>query len=264
MILESGEFSVSTQELQALASLDSRQYGFLKLSAPENLKKKALVLKAVKYIERMLIQAYNQKKAHDDEKQSKEKSSEEAGLSEGVKIKQEAENPLCDVGVTIDESLPAEIMSTDSAGTETKQSTTVVNEIKTEDDSVVMKDGTEVEDVTEAENRTSDDEKDINIDPKTYCKLGHFHLLLEDYEKALSAYQKYYALKPDYWRDTPFLYGLGLVYFHYNAFRWNAPHVSHFLFRTTTVRFNTSGSIILNRGSWIVRTLSTREGSVQI
>lgn len=24
---------------------------------------------------------------------------------------------------------------------------------------------------------------DINIDPKTYCKLGHFHLLLEDYPK---------------------------------------------------------------------------------
>uniref|UniRef100_A0A182VTR5 TPR_REGION domain-containing protein n=1 Tax=Anopheles minimus TaxID=112268 RepID=A0A182VTR5_9DIPT len=219
MILESGEFSVSTQELQALASLDSRQYGFLKLSAPENLKKKALVLKAVKYIERMLIQAYNQKKAHDEEEKSKEKPSEETGLSEGVRIKQEAENPLCDVGVTIDESLPAEIMSTESAG-ETKQSSTGVNEIKTEDDSVAIKDGTEVEDGTEAETRTSDDEKDINIDPKTYCKLGHFHLLLEDYEKALSAYQKYYSLKPDHWRDAPFLYGLGLVYFHYNAFRW--------------------------------------------
>uniref|UniRef100_A0A182RCB7 TPR_REGION domain-containing protein n=3 Tax=Anopheles funestus TaxID=62324 RepID=A0A182RCB7_ANOFN len=219
MILESGEFSVSTQELQALASLDSRQYGFLKLSAPENLKKKALVLKAVKYIERMLIQAYNQKKAHDDAEKSKEKSSDETGLSDGVKIKQEVENPLCDVGVTIDESLPAEIMSTESAG-ETKQTSTVVNEIKTEDDNVAIKDSTDGEDATEAENRSSDDEKDINIDPKTYCKLGHFHLLLEDYEKALSAYQKYYALKPDHWRDAPFLYGLGLVYFHYNAFRW--------------------------------------------
>lgn len=25
--------------------------------------------------------------------------------------------------------------------------------------------------------------RDICIDPKTYCKLGHFHLLLEDYAK---------------------------------------------------------------------------------
>lgn len=27
--------------------------------------------------------------------------------------------------------------------------------------------------------------KEINIDPKTYCKLGHFHLLLEDYAKGI-------------------------------------------------------------------------------
>lgn len=27
------------------------------------------------------------------------------------------------------------------------------------------------------------DENIINIDPRTYCKLGHFHLLLEDYPK---------------------------------------------------------------------------------
>ena len=25
--------------------------------------------------------------------------------------------------------------------------------------------------------------KDIKVDPKTYSKLGHFHLLLEDYSK---------------------------------------------------------------------------------
>lgn len=34
-----------------------------------------------------------------------------------------------------------------------------------------------------------DDSSDIiggvNIDAKTYCKLGHFHLLLEDYPKGL-------------------------------------------------------------------------------
>lgn len=30
-----------------------------------------------------------------------------------------------------------------------------------------------------------DADKEINVDPKTYCKLGHFHLLLEDYTKGL-------------------------------------------------------------------------------
>lgn len=72
----------------------SRQFGFLKLNAPENAAKKTLVVKAVKYLERMLIQAQEEK-----------------------------------------------------------------------------------EDVDSLEN------KEINIDPKTYCKLGHFNLLLEEYSK---------------------------------------------------------------------------------
>lgn len=29
----------------------------------------------------------------------------------------------------------------------------------------------------------SESRKEISIDPKTYCKLGHFYLLLEDYNK---------------------------------------------------------------------------------
>ncbi|KAM9803368.1 lysine-specific demethylase 6A isoform X3 [Syngnathus typhle] len=58
------------------------------------------------------------------------------------------------------------------------------------------------------------------VDPDIFCQLGHFHLLLEDYPKALSAYQRYFTLQPDYWKNAAFLYGLGLVYFHYNAFQW--------------------------------------------
>ncbi|XP_023289806.1 lysine-specific demethylase 6A isoform X2 [Orussus abietinus] len=77
-------------------------------------------------------------------------------------------------------------------------------------------------DSTEANSEGEDAREDegINIDPKTYCKLGHFHLLLEDYGKAMSAYRKFYALKGDYWKDASFLYGQGLVYFHFNAFQW--------------------------------------------
>lgn len=74
----------------------SRQFGFLKLNSSEQAKKKALVVKAVKYLERMLIQAQEEK---DD--------------SDGISS------------------------------------------------------------------------KEISIDPKTYCKLGHFHLLLEDYSKGM-------------------------------------------------------------------------------
>lgn len=39
------------------------------------------------------------------------------------------------------------------------------------------------------------DDKSIDIDPKTFCKLGHFHLLLEDYAKGehrqLNSYWKH-------------------------------------------------------------------------
>ncbi|KAM8857771.1 lysine-specific demethylase 6A [Synchiropus picturatus] len=58
------------------------------------------------------------------------------------------------------------------------------------------------------------------VEPDIFCQLGHFNLLLEDYPKALSAYQKYFSLQSDYWKNAPFLYGLGMVYFHYNAFHW--------------------------------------------
>ncbi|XP_055125620.1 histone demethylase UTY isoform X26 [Symphalangus syndactylus] len=58
------------------------------------------------------------------------------------------------------------------------------------------------------------------VDSDFFCQLGHFNLLLEDYSKALSAYQRYYSLQADYWKNASFLYGLGLVYFYYNAFHW--------------------------------------------
>ncbi|XP_013888943.1 lysine-specific demethylase 6A [Austrofundulus limnaeus] len=57
------------------------------------------------------------------------------------------------------------------------------------------------------------------VDPEVFCQLGHFNLLLEDYPKALSAYQRYFNLQPDYWKNAAFLYGLGMVYFRYNAFQ---------------------------------------------
>ena len=37
---------------------------------------------------------------------------------------------------------------------------------------------------------------------------------------AMSAYQSYITLQPEHWKNAAFLYGLGLVYFHFNAFQW--------------------------------------------
>ncbi|XP_011634228.1 histone demethylase UTY isoform X2 [Pogonomyrmex barbatus] len=139
------DINLTPQELQTLSELDSRQFGFLKLNSPEQAKKKALVVRAIKYLERMLVQAQAEKQRR-----------------------------------------------------------------KADSTKMYPDDSKENE----------DEDKGISIDPKTYCKLGHFHLLLEDYDKAMSAYQKFYSLKGDYWKDASFLYGLGLVYFHFNAFQW--------------------------------------------
>ncbi|XP_045481407.1 lysine-specific demethylase 6A isoform X2 [Harmonia axyridis] len=134
---ETDEITMTPSELHILSELDSRQYGFLLLNKPENEAKKALVIKAVKYLELMVIQAT---KEH---------------------VAQKENEPI------------------------------------------------------------NHQNKKISIDPKTWVKLGHFHLLLEEYRKALSAYQMFYKTQArNHWQDAPFLYGLGLVYFHYNAFQW--------------------------------------------
>lgn len=38
---------------------------------------------------------------------------------------------------------------------------------------------------------------------------------------AMSAYHKYYNdAETNHWKDANFLYGLGLVYFHFNSYQW--------------------------------------------
>lgn len=78
------------------------------------------------------------------------------------------------------------------------------------------------------DNNNNDDDPDnggTNIDPKVYAKLGHFHLLLKNYHQAMSAYQRYYQINYDNYHDLEALYGLGLVYFHFNAYRWSVNYI---------------------------------------
>ncbi|XP_066930632.1 histone demethylase UTY-like isoform X1 [Clytia hemisphaerica] len=60
-----------------------------------------------------------------------------------------------------------------------------------------------------------------SVEPSVFCKLGHYHILQEEYGNAMSAYQKYFGLSEEYFKDAPFLYGLGLVYFHFKAYQWS-------------------------------------------
>ncbi|CAB3368703.1 Hypothetical predicted protein [Cloeon dipterum] len=157
--------NLTPQELQVLSELDSRQFGFLKLNTPEQLKKKALLLKAVKCLEELVMASQRQK----------ERS-------------RKPEMPSSTSDSTPSSTVP------DTEPQEKPSSTCLTPQLL--------------------------DSKEISIDPKTFCKLGHFHLLLDNYAKAMSAYQKFHNLRIDHWKDTSFLYGLGLVYFHFNAFQW--------------------------------------------
>ena len=122
-------------DLQVLSDLDSKQFGFLILSDEANGKKKAVVLKAINYLERVIVRTRERARA---------------------KAQQE-------------------------------ENSRALNS---------------------------------DVDPKIYLKLGHLHLLLEDYSKALSAYQKFMRMtsKANKKVDATLLYGLGLVYYHFNAF----------------------------------------------
>uniref|UniRef100_A0A3B4BAS4 [histone H3]-trimethyl-L-lysine(27) demethylase n=1 Tax=Periophthalmus magnuspinnatus TaxID=409849 RepID=A0A3B4BAS4_9GOBI len=48
------------------------------------------------------------------------------------------------------------------------------------------------------------------VEPELFCQLGHFNLLLEDYPKGSTNHL--------FTHNAAFLYGLGMVYFHYNSF----------------------------------------------
>ncbi|ESO01127.1 hypothetical protein HELRODRAFT_82278 [Helobdella robusta] len=63
-----------------------------------------------------------------------------------------------------------------------------------------------------------------------YCKLGHLHLLLENYDEALSAYQRYYAICPESWKNASFLYGISMTYFHFQFHPWAIKGFQKFLY----------------------------------
>ncbi|XP_014102634.2 histone demethylase UTY isoform X1 [Bactrocera oleae] len=189
------EDNLTVEEMHFIADLDSRQFGFLKLTAPENAAIRIIVERAVKILQKVII------------------SRREEEQSEKLAIKSE----------DVPEESNPHVMKTEQGSDELFQenSTQVPVDLpspqKKEEESANQ---TSVE--TSTTNRDAGNDKNkISVDVLTYCKLGHLHLLLEEYDEALAAYQKYYQLCPKNWKNLPFLYGLGMVYFHFNAFRWS-------------------------------------------
>ena len=51
------QLTLSTIELQLLSEIDSQQFGFLKLNDDGNIRKRAVITKAIKYLERFIVRA---------------------------------------------------------------------------------------------------------------------------------------------------------------------------------------------------------------
>jgi len=124
---------------------------------------------AVKYLERMLIQAQTQKEREKSSKPTTKLSNingclEDSTINLEKEIKIEQEEDLI------------------NKDDRKKNDENAINDGKEQITDIEMKDVSSTDDKKQ-ENISVNNEKEINIDPRTYCKLGHFHLLLEDYPK---------------------------------------------------------------------------------
>lgn len=165
-----------------------------------------LSFQAVKYLEGMLIQSQQaQKKQKKLAAEMDDLKLNEAGCGDDNEQKKAKEPPT-------KSAAPKESTTDGEAGEEAKAAAAepqVKEEIIEDDeqekagatsaaesDKLSKSEGevaTEVEDGVavddngeegeEEEEEEDDDEDEIKINPRTYCKLGHFHLLLEDYAK---------------------------------------------------------------------------------
>ena len=200
----------------------SRQFGFLRLTQPENQSQNSLVQKAIKHLQRLLIQSQKQKERRLDNLTSSSGNGNDGDKNTDGPTASSTTSSVCSSATLTAKSSP--VKDGNTVGTTTGSSTTdggfiPINEedsklnvnIKDELDLGDLDDkflndftadgekiGTdiklEIEDIemddlnaqtssSDSVKLENDKENEIHIDPKSYCKLGHFHLLLEEYEK---------------------------------------------------------------------------------
>lgn len=119
---------------------------------------------AVKYLEGMLIQSQCQKK--------NDKITAEL---DDLKLDEDDKDKERPVGATGNQKENLDVIKPPDAPETAEDHDKSQNEEETEN-----RDEQSGEDDEEGD---GEDEEEISIDPRTYCKLGHFHLLLEDYAK---------------------------------------------------------------------------------
>ncbi|XP_055386560.1 uncharacterized protein LOC129615397 [Condylostylus longicornis] len=213
---DNDDLHLTTQELVLLSDLDSTYYGFLPILPNENAKIRFLLMKAVKNLEGLLIKARKQKLAQQTKqsqiiKNNENLSSNDLNLNLDSKVKEETMDIDIEPQEKVEKSNKGD-PNTMADGTPIKLE---VEDIEMEDLSL-----NEIERVRHLQRDKEKAKEEVFVDPKTYCTLGHFNLLLEENAKALSAYRIYLKLRDEtYWRDKSFLYGIGLIYFNLNYYQ---------------------------------------------
>lgn len=153
---------------------------------------------AVKYLERMLIQANSQAERSAEDLDSDEKlprfppsTSGSSHLSgedvemQSIEEQRNKNNPYDNI--TIKEEMITDDCPPTASSTPVKTSDEFKIPNKDPTESTQKMDVDEgMDNPPEQQHQTETvNSKDINIDPRTYCKLGHFHLLLEEYPKGI-------------------------------------------------------------------------------
>ena len=148
-----------------------------------------VLVKAIKNLEHILIQAQKQKHNSSSHHQHKKENDDDDNNNVDKKEpnnddnKDQKSNEHSEMNGIVDIKIKEEQMDTE------------IDEISRNGDPNTMPDGTpiklevddiEMEDLTATEKEEAKRDKAakiVDIDPKTYCTLGHYNLLLEDYAK---------------------------------------------------------------------------------
>ncbi|KAF2362118.1 hypothetical protein FHG87_007120 [Trinorchestia longiramus] len=228
------DLELSAQELQIISELDSRQFGFIKLNEPQHAKKKSIVLRAIKCLERIILVA-NNSKTNESIYENIETLTEAAANSHaggtnsnsnygsGVGGDSDSlglESMLGDTSsllanVKVEPQTADDGMSSLASSTAALDSLMCSNSIdsmsslnnlnnnipsgnnNTSISSLLSSNTPNINNNNNTNNNNSNSVTKLNslspppsneessaVDPETYCKLGHFHLLLEDFPKA--------------------------------------------------------------------------------
>lgn len=171
------------------------------MTQPEKSNQYGLVQKAIKHLQRLLMQSQKQKERQESTtnlQQSCQVASSTTSSSATLTAKSSPNKdsgsgtgpgsgsdflPINeDTKLNIKDELDLQDLDDKLLNDFNLEGEKIGNDIKLEIEDIEMDELSSS--VTNTQNQSdSEKENEVHIDPKTYCKLGHFHLLLEEFDK---------------------------------------------------------------------------------